>query len=41
MIRGGVIDQGYYHRELTVINKQLALASVRLADLLERSLGGK
>ena len=38
--QGGVIDQGYYQREITVINKQLALAAVRLADLLERSLGG-
>ena len=39
--QGGSIDQGYYQKEITVINKQLALAAVRLADLLERSLSGK
>ena len=39
--QGGSIDQKYYQREITVINKQLALAAVRLADLLERNLSGK
>ena len=39
--QGGSIDQGYYQKEITVINKQLALAAVRLADLLERNLSGK
>ena len=39
--QGGSIDEQYYQKEITVINKQLALAAVRLADLLERNLGGK
>ena len=39
--QGGSIDDKYYRTEIVVINKQLALAAVRLADLLERSLGGK
>jgi hypothetical protein len=39
--QGGSIDDKYYRTEIVVINKQLALAAVRLADLLERSFGGK
>jgi hypothetical protein len=39
--QGGSIDERYYQREITVINRQLALAAVRLADLLERNLSAK
>jgi S1/P1 Nuclease len=34
------IDEAYYHRERPVVDQQLALAGLRLAQLLNKELGG-
>jgi hypothetical protein len=34
----GVVDEGYYRKELPVVDERLALAGVRLAAILNESL---
>lgn len=39
--RQGVVDEAYYRAHISAINERLALGGLRLAALLNRSLGGR
>ena len=36
---GANLDEGYYQREIKVVNRQMALAALRLANLLNETIG--